>query len=133
LGLKIEDWGGGLLAGSGEGKFEPFGGDVPRSPWPSQGVVEDLERLYRLRQGVSLEERVDVDQQGDIAALQTEGPGSRSLFQPPPLSILARKAEFLPSKLRFRAGNPGFDLRSSRFSTRNLRFTGGMSQSRTAA
>ena len=27
-------------------------GDVPRSPWPSQGVVEDLERLYRLRRWV---------------------------------------------------------------------------------
>ncbi len=27
----------------------PSGGDVPRSPWPSKGVVQDLERLYRLR------------------------------------------------------------------------------------
>src|SRR5882724_6579749 len=24
-------------------------GDVPRSPWPAKGIVQDLERLYRLR------------------------------------------------------------------------------------
>jgi hypothetical protein len=27
--------------------------DVPRSPWPAKGVVNDLERLYRLRRRVN--------------------------------------------------------------------------------
>jgi hypothetical protein len=32
----------------------PFAGDVPRSPWPSMVVVQDLGRLYRLRRRVGL-------------------------------------------------------------------------------
>jgi hypothetical protein len=36
---------------AGSGRRRAFG-DVPRSPWPSKGVVQDLERLYRLRPAV---------------------------------------------------------------------------------
>src|SRR5215218_652578 len=39
-------------SGIAHGDGMPSGGDVPRSPWPSQGVVQDLGRLYRLRRGV---------------------------------------------------------------------------------
>src|SRR4029077_16443522 len=43
LGCDVPQYGGGFGAGM------PSGGDVPRSPWPSEGVVHDLERPHRLR------------------------------------------------------------------------------------
>jgi len=35
--------------GQGRMVWQALRGDVPRSPWPAEGVVQDLGRLYRLR------------------------------------------------------------------------------------
>ena len=67
------------------------------------------------------------------AALQAEDPGSSALFQPPPLSIRARKPSFRPGSLRLRAGNPRLGFRNSRFSARTCDSRTKVPHSRTEA